>query len=81
MHIFYTPQFKRALGEFDKTVERKLAKQLRFLIASIQHPSLRAKKYDATTGLWQARVDKQIRFYFRIRGDTYVMYDMYRHEN
>ena len=81
MHVFYTPQFKRALSEFDKIVERKLAKKLRFLIANIKHPSLRAKKYNEATGLWQARVDRQIRFYFRIRGDTYVMYDIYRHED
>lgn len=81
MRIFYTPQFKRALGEFDTTVERKLAKQLHFLMASIQHPSLRAKKYDESTGLWQARVDKQIRFYFRVREDTYVLYDIYKHKD
>lgn len=81
MHVFFTPQFKRALREFDKIVERKLAKQLHFLLANIKHPSLRAKKYVEETGLWQARVDKQIRFYFRIRDDAYVLYDIYRHKD
>jgi plasmid maintenance system killer protein len=48
-----------------------LKKQLWFLAANLLHPSLRAKKYDESTDLWQARVNKDWRFYFTITDDTY----------
>jgi plasmid maintenance system killer protein len=32
---------------------------------------LRAKKYDETNDRWQARVNKNWRFYFTIEDDTY----------
>jgi hypothetical protein len=44
---------------------------LRFLVASILHPSLHAKKYDESKDLWQARVTKDWRFYFTIADDIY----------
>ena len=34
--------------------------------AGRQHPSLHAKKYDESTGLWQARANQSWRFYFTI---------------
>jgi hypothetical protein len=54
-----------------------LLKQAGFLLADLQHPSLRAKKYDAVR--WQARVTRDWRFYLRIEGNTYVLLDMMRH--
>jgi plasmid maintenance system killer protein len=35
------------------------------------HPSLHAKKYHEAHDLWQARVNKDWRFYFTIANDTY----------
>ncbi len=45
------------------------AKQLDYLLKNLRHPSLRAKKFDVTENLWQARVDWNWRFYFKIEGD------------
>ena len=42
-----------------------------FLLRDLHHPSLRAKKYDEARDLWQARVTKGWRFYFKIVGDVY----------
>ena len=38
---------------------------------NLQHPSLRAKKYDEAANIWQARVNDHYRLYFQIRSDTY----------
>jgi len=43
------------------------------------HPSLRAKKYDEPAGLWQARVNRNWRFYFTISGDAYVIEEVIAH--
>lgn len=57
----------------------KFWKQLSYLLRDIRHPSLHAKKYDEARGVWQARVDVNIRFYFLIEGDTYVLLEIKYH--
>ena len=44
-------------------------KQIRHLLQDRHHPSLRTKKYHETLGIWQARVNRDRRFYFSIQGD------------
>jgi len=60
-------------------VRRAFEKQLRFLVDNLQHPSLRAKKYDESKNLWQARVNRDWRFYFTITADTYCIEDVIAH--
>jgi hypothetical protein len=40
---------------------------------------LHAKKYDEALDRWQARVNKDWRFYFNIVDDTYVIRDIIPH--
>lgn len=56
-------------------------KQAGYLLKNLQHPSLRAKKYDETAGVWQARVTKGWRFYFTIDRDTYYLIDIRKHRD
>jgi len=42
-----------------------------------RHPSLQAKKFDATR--FQARVNDDWRFYYRPEGDTYYLLDITPH--
>jgi plasmid maintenance system killer protein len=49
------------------------------LVADWRHPSLCAKKYGGTRGLWQARVNQDWRFYFQIVGDIYVITNIIPH--
>lgn len=79
MKIFYTLKFKRSLRRFIKSTRNKFYKQTNFLLYDIRHPSLHAKKYDEALDIWQARVDKNVRFYFVIKGDLYILLDIRRH--
>jgi hypothetical protein len=54
-------------------------KQTDFLVESLHHPSLRAKKYNAAEDIWQARINRSWRFYFVIEGDTYIIIGLIRH--
>ena len=49
------------------------------VLQNLQHPSLRAKKYDEANDIWQARVTRGWRFYFRIEEDTYVILSLIPH--
>ncbi len=54
-------------------------KQAKLLVENFRHPSLRAKKYDESRNIWQARVNRDWRFYFLITGDTYLILNIIPH--
>jgi hypothetical protein len=54
-------------------VQKAFGKQLTNLLRDLRHSSLRAKKYEKRTGLWQARINDDWRMYFTIEGDLYVL--------
>ena len=81
MRYSRTPQFERAFKKFTKQIKTVFEKQLRFLVSDIRHPSLRAKKYDETRGIWQARVTNSVRFYFQIIDDKYRVLDIEKHKD
>jgi mRNA interferase RelE/StbE len=74
-----TPPFKREFKKFPVDVRRALKKQITFLLRDIRHPSLRAKKYGGVANVWQARVTDNVRFYFQITSDTYLLLNIRKH--
>jgi mRNA-degrading endonuclease RelE of RelBE toxin-antitoxin system len=79
MKVDFTNRVLDALESAPPSVRKAFRKQLHFLADNLHHPSLRAKKYDEARDLWQARVTKDWRFYFRIVGDTYRLEDIKKH--
>jgi mRNA-degrading endonuclease RelE of RelBE toxin-antitoxin system len=79
MREIRSTRFKRSYKRLPKEIRVAFAKQMRFLLVDIRHPSLRAKKYDESTGVWQARVTDNIRFFFIIDGDIYYLVDIRKH--
>jgi mRNA interferase RelE/StbE len=69
----YSQRFQRSFDSAPERVRKDCDKQLEFLLKNLRHPSLRAKKYDEARNLWQARVNKDWRFYFQIRDDVYYL--------
>jgi hypothetical protein len=49
------------------------------LVENLAHPSLRAKKYDESNDLWQARITRDWRLYFTIVDDTYYLHEIRTH--
>jgi plasmid maintenance system killer protein len=79
MRLLRTTHFERNYGKAPAAVRRAFDKQSMLLPRSLQHPSLRAKKYDETRNVWQARVNRDWRFYFLIQDDAYVLISIIRH--
>lgn len=71
MKVEYSDAVAEALKIAPSAVRKAFFKQIKFLEQNLHHPSLRAKKYDEARDRWQARVDKNWRFYFSIMDDTY----------
>lgn len=81
MKYLRSERFKRNLRKLPRLVQESFYKQVQYLLENLQHPSLRTKKYDETIGLWQARVTRNVRFYFLIEGDTYFLVDIQKHKD
>lgn len=79
MKVRVTDQAVEGLKDALTKVQRAFEKQLGFLAGNLQHPSLRAKKYDEARDLWQARVKRDWRFYFTIDDDTYIITNVIPH--
>lgn len=72
----------RALRDYKKLPKnlRKIAdKQFGLLLRNLKYPSLHAKKYDESLDVWQARISKSYRVYFRIAGDVYQIITIIKH--
>jgi mRNA interferase RelE/StbE len=57
--------------ELSPRLRQTTLKQLELLRQDLRHPSIRAKKYDGSKNVWQGRVNRDYRFYFRIVGTSY----------
>ena len=79
MRLVYSAKFETDYATAPADVQKAFDKQGGFLVGNLQHPSLHAKKYDESRGLWQARVNRSWRFYFTIEGDTYHLVTMIPH--
>ncbi len=79
MNIEYSDAVYRSLEYAPVAVRKAFFKQAKFLAQNLHHPSLRAKKYDEANDRWQARVNKDWRFYFTIVDDTYHILKLIPH--
>jgi len=79
MRLVLTDQFVRSYDSAPSEIRRAIDRRLALLENDLRHPSLRAKKYDESRGVWQTRVNRDWRFYFRIERDAYWLIDAIPH--
>ena len=79
MKVDYSERVGRTLDGLAPELRKAVYKQVKLLERNLRHPSLRAKKYDESINLWQARVNRDWRFYFLIRDDVYYIVDIMPH--
>jgi len=79
MHLVFSKRFDRSLRDAPQALQRAFWKQSELLLLNLRHPSLRAKKYEGSDQLWQARVTREWRFYFTIDRDAYNLVDITAH--
>lgn len=79
MKLHSSKKFEEMLACAPPNVQEAFYKQARFLARNLRHPSLRAKKYDESSDIWQARVTGNWRFYFTIEADEYRLRVIKKH--
>ncbi len=79
MKLRLTERLRRSYESAPSAIQRAFDKQASLLAENLHHPSLRAKKYDQGRDIWQARINRDWRFYFVIEGSEYVILGMTPH--
>jgi hypothetical protein len=79
MQLVHSAKFEKDYADAPSDVRKAFDKQERLLVQNLRHPSLHAKKFDESRGLWQARVTRSWRFYFTIEKDAYHIVTMITH--
>lgn len=79
MKIFFSAKALKDYQNLDIKLKKTADKQFNFLLQNLNHPSLRAKKYDEARDIWQGRISGSRRFYFQIRDDIYEIITIVKH--
>ncbi len=79
MKLRFTEKAGRDYASLPGNIRKAFGKQLGFLLMNLGHPSLHAKKYSERLDVWQGRVTRGWRFYFKIEGDEYVILSITPH--
>ena len=79
MRLVLAPRAAKQYQELEPKLQTLMDKQLKLLLNNLRHPSLKAKKYDEARDIWQGRVNRDYRFYFRIRDDVYDILAITKH--
>ncbi len=79
MRLHLTARFIAQYDDAQSAVQKAVQKQLKLLESNVRRPSLHAKKFDEAGDIWQARVNKGWRFYFKIQKDVYCIIEMKAH--
>jgi mRNA interferase RelE/StbE len=73
LRLTLTERFRKSALELGPETRDKLKKQIGLLVADPRHPSLRVKKIKGTGTIFEARVDRDIRFTFEFGGRNEVI--------
>ncbi len=79
MKLRFTERADKDYAGLPVAVRKAFEKQLRFLLVNLQHPSLHAKKYSESLDVWQARVTRGWRFFFKIEANEYIILSIFPH--
>jgi hypothetical protein len=79
MDVQHSAASAKAFVEAPRAVQRAFLKQAALLKENLRHPSLRVKKYGGDQDLWQARVNRDWRFYFRVIDQVYLIVNIIPH--
>ncbi|MBU2263210.1 hypothetical protein KJ750_00925 [Patescibacteria group bacterium] len=73
MEIQFTKSFEKDYKNLSREIQKRLDKQLIFLLENFQYPSLRIKKIEGHSEIWEGRVSKDYRFTFQIGRSIYFI--------
>lgn len=78
--LLFTPAFDRAYKLLPAAMQRKADNRILQLSENPHHPSLRTHKRRGERDVWQARITRSYRLYFRMEGQILTLLWVGPHE-
>lgn len=75
----FTKKFLKSYTRLPQNIQKKVNKQIKFLLTDFSYPSLKTKRM-AGLDRWEARVDKSYRFTFDKDNDTIILRTVGSHD-
>ena len=79
MRLVFTGRAEHDYNHLSPKLKAQADKQLDLLVRDLRYPSLHAKKYDERRDIWQARISRDYRVFFRMVGDAYILLTLQKH--
>ena len=80
MILHYKKTFKEQYEKLPDPIQKRVDEKLKLLLSDPYHPSLQIKKMKGFEGIWEGRISKGYRFTFQIKGDSYILRKIGKHE-
>ncbi len=78
--IYATDYFKNAKGRLSATEKKQVIKTVALLQRDPWYPGLQSKKIRSKTGLFECRVNRDLRIIWQYRSDVIVLLAVGRHK-
>jgi mRNA-degrading endonuclease RelE of RelBE toxin-antitoxin system len=79
VRLVFTARAERDYDRLSPRLKAQADKQLDLLARDLRYPSLHAKKYGERRDIWQARLSRDYRVFFRMADDAYVLLTLQKH--
>ena len=80
MKLRVTERFARRYRSLPREIQERVDAQLELLLENPRHPSLRSKKMQGTSRIWELRVTQGYRLTFQIEGEVYELRTVGTHD-
>ena len=80
MILQYKKTFNAQYEKLPVPIQKRVDEKLKLLLSDPYHPSLQIKKMKGFEGIWEGRISKGYRFTFQIKGDSYILRKIGKHE-
>ena len=73
MTLIWNTRFQREFTALPGLIKERARKQLALFSENPGHPSLRTKKMEGWSDIWEGRITRDYRFTFTVAADTYTL--------
>lgn len=80
MILHYKKTFKEQCEKLPVPIRKSVDDKLKLLLSDLNHPSLQIKKMKGFEEIWEGRISRSYRFTFQIKGDSYILRKIGKHE-
>lgn len=80
MILHYKKTFKEQYEKLPVPIRKRVDDKLKLLLSDLHHPSLQIKKMKGFEEIWEGRISRSYRFTFQIKGDSYILRKIGKHE-